>query len=114
MLERMRHGIGRHKERHAFAPFQARTIRQTAERLFGQDAKVLLFGSRVDDNARGGDIDLYVELPKPVENGVALRSRFIAELQLKMGEQKIDVVMVDPNTALQPIHQIARKAGVPL
>jgi predicted nucleotidyltransferase len=95
-------------------PLQARIIRQTADRVLGRDAKVLLFGSRVDDSARGGDIDLYVEMPQPVTDGVALVSRFVAELQLKMGEQKIDVVMVDPDTDFQPIHQIAQKTGVQL
>jgi hypothetical protein len=49
-----------------------------------------------------------------VTDGVALVSRFVAELQLKMGEQKIDVVMVDPDTDFQPIHQIAQKTGVQL
>lgn len=29
--------------------------------LFGQDSEVWLFGSRLDDSKRGGDVDLYIE-----------------------------------------------------
>lgn len=36
-------------------------IREAANRCFGPEAVVRLFGSRLDDRKRGGDIDLYVE-----------------------------------------------------
>ena len=29
--------------------------------LFGEAASLYLFGSRIDDDKRGGDIDLYIE-----------------------------------------------------
>ena len=34
-------------------------IKDRVERVFG-DAAIYLFGSRVDDEKRGGDIDLYI------------------------------------------------------
>ena len=40
---------------------QIETIRQAAHQNFGADASVWLFGSRVDDARRGGDVDLYIE-----------------------------------------------------
>ena len=40
---------------------EARAIRTIAETEFGPNTRVVLFGSRADDFARGGDIDLLVE-----------------------------------------------------
>ena len=37
---------------------EQRIIREGAEQFFGADAVVRLFGSRVADDRRGGDIDL--------------------------------------------------------
>ncbi len=40
---------------------QQSTIRTAVAETFGEDANIWLFGSRVDDNKRGGDIDLLIE-----------------------------------------------------
>ena len=34
--------------------------------LIGENCVVLLFGCRVDENQRGGDIDLLIESPIPI------------------------------------------------
>jgi predicted nucleotidyltransferase len=56
------------------------------------DAKLYLFGSRVDDDKRGGDIDLLVVSDK-------LSKRQLRTLRLEFfkhfGEQKIDIVLDD-------------------
>jgi hypothetical protein len=41
-------------------PHQRQTIKQAVHTCFGADATVRLFGSRIDDSKRGGDIDLLI------------------------------------------------------
>ncbi|XSG85250.1 MAG: nucleotidyltransferase domain-containing protein [Methylohalobius sp. ZOD2] len=89
-------------------------IRQKVKSVFGHSSRVFLFGSRLDDAARGGDIDLYVEVDYILPNRAAAASRLIAELQRVLGDQSIDVVLVDPSTKPQPMHEIARREGIAL
>jgi predicted nucleotidyltransferase len=91
-----------------------RTIREKARAAFGPNTRVLLFGSRTDDRARGGDIDLLIEVDHPLGNRAAAAARLEAELQIALGDQRIDILLVDPNTIPQPIHTAARRTGVPL
>jgi predicted nucleotidyltransferase len=46
---------------------QASPLRQVARKRFGEDTRVWLFGSRVNDHARG-DIDLLIEVMQIPEN----------------------------------------------
>jgi len=49
-------------------PSQIQGIRRIPRRLAGEQAGIRVFGSRLDDRARGGDLDLLLELPEPVAN----------------------------------------------
>ena len=72
-------------------PEQAAIIRSAAAEAFGSDARVWLFGSRVDDSKRGGDIDLLIETRDrlaPAEM-VRRRTRCAARLYRGLGEQRI-------------------------
>ena len=42
-------------------PMQLQAIQQQIHQYFGDSATVWLFGSRLDDTQKGGDVDLYVE-----------------------------------------------------
>ena len=42
-------------------PEQTETIVETIRSVAGPDVKVWLFGSRLDDTRRGGDLDLLIE-----------------------------------------------------
>lgn len=73
-----------------------------------------LFGSRIDDDARGGDIDLLVELPSITEEIERKTMRLTARLQLRIGDQPIDVLVLDPSTPRQSIHEQAAMTGIRL
>lgn len=88
---------------------QTNTITQLTKEVFGADAVVKLFGSRMHDTKRGGDIDLLVELQQPIAQPVMASARLEAKLMLALGLQKIDVIVSAPNVAKTPIHDIAAK-----
>jgi len=90
------------------------TITETAVKVFGAGASVWLFGSRLDDAAKGGDVDLLINLESPTSDKAALASRYNALLQMKLGLQKFDVLVIDPSTTLKQIHQQALTKGVRL
>ena len=93
-------------------PQQIDTIRQIVSEQAGPEATVRLFGSRVDDNARGGDVDLLVELPHPAEDPAPLAARIAGRISRAMQGRKVDVVLAAPNLKSLPIHEIARREGV--
>lgn len=49
-------------------PTQIATIKDATAEIFGDDARVWLFGSRADDSRRGGDVDLMVETAETPDN----------------------------------------------
>lgn len=93
------------------SPEQIRLIGQTVAEIAGVDATVRLFGSRLDDTARGGDIDLMLELPRAVEHPAQLAARVAARLERALGGRRVDVVLSAPNLQVLPIHQVARSTG---
>ncbi len=95
-------------------PQERHLIRQAVCRRFGSLANVLLFGSRTDDSARGGDIDLLVECPEVVESDFLASINLETDLQNALGEQKIDILIHHPGSEETPLHRIARKTGIPL
>ena len=76
-------------------------IGQAAKAVLPPGSRVLLFGSRVDDSRRGGDIDLLVEPPMAVDavQEVSLCNRLAAHLYRRIGERRIDIVMARPGAA---------------
>lgn len=67
------------------------SIQRSAEKIFGKNVHVFLFGSRVDDSLKGGDIDLLVKTEQKEMTG-RNKVLFLVELKKRMGDQKIDVV----------------------
>lgn len=95
-------------------PEQIHAIRLGVAQLAGQDARVWLFGSRVHDQERGGDVDLLLELDVPVSEPAQLAARLSARVSRAMHGRKVDVVVKAPNLMHLPIHSIALQEGVRL
>ncbi|ADV46792.1 nucleotidyltransferase domain-containing protein [Nitratifractor salsuginis] len=75
-----------------------------------KEAELYLFGSRVDDRKRGGDIDLLV-VDKRLSKKDLRKLRI--EFCKHFGEQKIDIVL-DNGKVDDPFITIAREGAVPL
>lgn len=91
---------------------QRKVIRDACKDVFGSDSVVKLFGSRVDDSLKGGDIDLLVELPSPVEQSGLKCVKLATRIQQRLGDQKIDVMCIWPGSILSSTHKSAIENGV--
>lgn len=92
-------------------PDQVRTILATVAKQIGPDAEVVLFGSRVTDDSRGGDIDLLIESPTPP----GLRQRASIKLALESALQvSVDIVAKRKDVMPTPFQAIALMTGIPL
>ena len=94
---------------------QQEIIKQVLLKHFGKGSELRLFGSRADDNARGGDIDLYIEPElRAADDIVEARLNALVELHLVLGEQKIDLVINRKSGTVLPIYKIAKETGIRL
>jgi uncharacterized protein len=80
-----------------------------AVRSFDSAAQVYLFGSRVDDGKKGGDIDLLI-LSGNIGRWERIKiRRMICD---GIGERKIDILISED--ASEPMARLALHTGVPL
>jgi len=76
--------------------------------LLSHDAKLYLFGSRVDDTKKGGDIDLLVVSDKLHKKDL----RFLRiEFFKVFGEQKLDIVL-DNGKFTNPFNKLIFKKAI--
>ncbi|MFM8454999.1 MAG: nucleotidyltransferase domain-containing protein [Gammaproteobacteria bacterium] len=73
-----------------------------------------LFGSRVDDTKKGGDIDLYIETYfNTAELAYKAQIKFLVAVKTAIGDQKIDVVLRLMNSDyFTNIYDLARTTGI--
>ena len=89
---------------------EVKIILKYKNEIFSNDAKIYLFGSRVDDVKKGGDIDLYIEAQKN-DNLFEKKIVFLRKIKEVLGEQKIDVVF---STDSNRLIEIEAKKGIEL
>jgi predicted nucleotidyltransferase len=90
-------------------PKETQAIRQV---LLSADpqGRIFLFGSRIDDEKKGGDIDIFFESSKKL----GLKAKLLLEYKLiTLCETKVDLLVKDPEQGEKAIFGIARK-GVTL
>ncbi len=91
---------------------QIQAIRQTAHRILGDDAVVSVFGSRANDTGKGGDIDLFFETKKKLDNRAKVICHLSGALTMALGDRKIDIILKDARTPTSPIFDIAKRTGI--
>ena len=75
------------------------------------DGEICLFGSRIDDSLKGRDIDLYIKV-KDKQNVLNKKIQFLAKVKEKIGNQKINVIILKYETRI--IEQEAITKGIKL
>lgn len=93
---------------------QQQAIKSASIAIFGDGVAVIVFGSRVDDDARGGDVDVMIKAPGPVADPALKTARLAAQLSRLMDGRKVDVLLQSEGLARLPIHTVAERTGVPL
>lgn len=88
-------------------------IKEAVRAAFGESAIVRLFGSRTDDAARGGDIDIHVEADS-LTNEWQAKGIFEDELFRRMEPQKVDLIVSRRGGTPRGFERIAYRDGIVL
>lgn len=91
---------------------QIQDIKKFSHQVAGDQCTVRVFGSRIDDEAHGGDLDIMLESLKPVDNPALLAAKTAALISRAMYGRKVDVLILAPNLMHLPIHNIALEEGI--
>jgi predicted nucleotidyltransferase len=92
-------------------PTQISAIREVVRDQCGSQSRVRLFGSRLDDTQRGGDVDLFIELDQPIERPAVLSAQLAALISRHLDGRSIDVVLAAPNLPRSAVHRVAEQQG---
>jgi len=92
-------------------PDQIATIKSTAKAELGEGAQVWLYGSRLDDQRKGGDIDLLIESSQKASIMSRAKIKYQVETALQL---PVDILLVQTGQAASPFETIARKRAVSL
>lgn len=90
---------------------QTEAIIQTVTRLAGMGAAVYLFGSRLNDQAKGGDIDLFIE--SDTQLSLIQRAQIKMKLESQLG-LPVDIVSKYCGAVATPFQVIAQSQSAQL
>lgn len=94
-------------------PVEIEAIRRAVREVFGEAARVRVFGSRVRDDLKGGDLDLFVEV-EPGGASIASEQRLRDLIAPALDDLRIDIILHERGRAVTPIERIALRDGVAL
>lgn len=97
-------------------PKQLKAIHIVFSQHFLPKDEIWLFGSRVDNSKKGGDIDFYVETyyDEPMK-AIEAQIAFLRDLKKRIGDQKIDMILnILKSNKQQRIYDEAKNTGVKL
>lgn len=90
------------------------SIKNAFTSTFDSSDELWVFGSRVDPNRKGGDIDLYIKTREhDLDEIMKLKISFHLKLDSFLGERKIDII-INAGTQHLDIYDIAETTGVRL
>ena len=112
--ERVKISVARMEQLMRISEPQIQSIKHVVADLLGNQVEIRLFGSRLDDEARGGDIDIYIHSDVPIDRPAFTSALIQARLIRQIGERKVDIILDAPNLKRDTIHQIAEQTGVAL
>ncbi len=93
---------------------QIQQIKHHTIDVYGNNACVYLFGSRVNDAEKGGDIDLLIEVETKEQASFENEFKLAGALQLALGPQKIDLISHVKGQPTNKIQQQALQNGIQL
>ncbi|TXL12346.1 DNA polymerase subunit beta [Methylococcaceae bacterium HT4] len=85
-------------------------IIQYAKVFFGNEANLYLFGSRVDDAKKGGDIDLFLESEEIID--MQTQIQFLTAIYKDITQRKVDLLVKMPTSKNLTIYITAKQEGI--
>ncbi len=76
--------------------FQRAVLVKYAKLIFGNNSHVFLFGSRIDDNKKGGDIDVLIKTEQKneiINNLFEKKIEYLISVKKIIGDRKIDLLL---------------------
>lgn len=90
---------------------QIENINKLTVRYLGGGSRAYLFGSRLNDTARGGDVDLLVETTEPAPRLTRARLKSALEQNLNL---PVDLIVVSKQQPLSSFQRMVRSQATPL
>ena len=94
-------------------PAEIDAIRRAVHEVFGEVVPVRVFGSRMRDDLKGGDLDLFVEV-EPGDASIANEQRLRDLIAPALDDLRIDIILHERGRPLTAIERVALRDGVSL